>query len=86
MLPSLELPRVSVEVRLEDASAAEIEELITIPVEQTLSGAAGVQEIDSLSRNGIAVVTLAFPWRTDVDLATLNVRPSPRCSRSPPSR
>ena len=74
MLPSLELPRVSVEVRIEDASAAEIEELITIPVEQTLSGAAGVQEIDSLSRNGIAVVTLAFPWRTDVDLATLNVR------------
>lgn len=74
LLPSLELPRISVEVRLEDASAAEVEELIAIPVEQALSGAPGVQEIDSVSRDGIAVVSLAFPWRTDVDLAILNVR------------
>ena len=74
LLPSLELPRVSVQVRLEDAPAAEVEELITIPVEQALSGAPGVQEIDSLSRDGVVVVTLAFPWMTDVDLAILNVR------------
>ncbi len=74
LLPSLELPRVSVEVRLEEASAAEVEELVTVPVEQALSGVPGVQEIDSLSRDGLAVVTLAFPWMTDVDLAILNVR------------
>lgn len=74
LLPSLELPRVSVEVRLDEASAAEVEELIAVPVEQALSGAPGVQEIDSLSRDGLAVVTLAFPWMTDVDLAILNVR------------
>ena len=33
-----------------------------------------MQEIDSLSRDGLVVVTLAFPWMTDVDLAILNVR------------
>ena len=74
LLPSFELPRVSIEVRLQDASAAEVEELVTIPVEQALSGAPGVQEIDSVSRDGIAVVSLAFPWKTDLDLAILNVR------------
>ena len=74
LLPSLELPRVSVEVRLEDAPAAEVEELVTIPVEQALSGAPGVREMESVSRDGVAVVTLAFPWMTDVDLATLDVR------------
>ena len=74
LLPSLELPRVSVQVSLEDASAAEVEELLTIPVEQALSGTPGVHEIDSVSRDGVVVVTLAFPWMTDVDLAILNVR------------
>ncbi len=74
LLPSLELPRVSVQVRLEDAPAPEVEELVTIPVEQALSGAPGVQEVDSLSRDGLASITLAFPWMTDVDLAILNVR------------
>ena len=74
LLPSLELPRVSVEVRLEEASSAEVEELVTVPVEQALSGASGVQEIDSLSRDGLTVVTVAFPWMTDVDVAILNVR------------
>ena len=74
LLPSLELPRVSVQVRLEDAPAPEVEELVTIPVEQALSGAPGVQEVDSLSRDGLASITLAFPWMTDVDLAILDVR------------
>ena len=74
LLPSLELPQVSVQVRMEDAPAAEIEELVTIPIEQALGGVPGVQDVASMSRDGIAVITLTFPWMTDVDIAILNVR------------
>ncbi len=74
LLPALELPRLSVQWRLADAPAAEVEELVTIPVEQALGGTPGVEQIDSVSRDGVAVVALAFPWGTDLDLAVLNVR------------
>ncbi len=74
LLPSLELPRLSVQIRMEDASAAELEQLVTIPVEQALSGVPGVQEVASVSRDEVAVITVAFPWMTNLNLAVLNVR------------
>jgi len=49
------------------AGPAEVEDLITRPIEEVLEEVEGVEEITSNSRAGLSSITIEFNWGTDVD-------------------
>lgn len=74
LMPEVTLPTISVSVNYENASPQEMEELVARPIEQALSGAPGVDEISSVSVEGVSNVRVTFAWGTDLDAATADVR------------
>ncbi len=73
-LPELPLPVVKVVADLPGYPPAEIEQLLTIPLENALSGIQGVTRMEGLSKNGTAAVTLQFDWDIVLENVTLEVR------------
>src|SRR6056297_3015913 len=73
LLPDLAHPALTVRTELEGAAPAEIENLITKPVEEALGVVKNVEEIRSVSRTGQSDVILEFGWGTNMDYASLDV-------------
>jgi multidrug efflux pump subunit AcrB len=61
-LPSIEIPIVDVITEFPELPPPQMEELVTIPIENALSSVAGVKGIRSLTRRGICAVSLTFGW------------------------
>lgn len=74
LLPDVSYPRLVVYTSYPDVAPAEVERLVTEPVESQSAAVAGVEEISSSSREGVSLVTLRFAWGTDMDFAMLNLR------------
>ncbi|MCD4747991.1 MAG: efflux RND transporter permease subunit [Thermoanaerobaculales bacterium] len=74
LMPDLSYPSLTVETRLDGAAPAEVEVLITRPIEEVVGIVGGVQRLTSVSRPGISQVTLEFGWGRDMDFAALEVR------------
>jgi HAE1 family hydrophobic/amphiphilic exporter-1 len=74
LMPDLSYPSLTVETRLAGAAPAEVESLISRPVEEAVGIVNGVQRISSVSRPGLSQVTLEFGWGRDMDFAALDVR------------
>jgi len=74
LLPSIELPTVSVRTSFEGASPEVMERTVTQIVEEIIATTPGVEEITSNSTEGNSRVTVAFEWGTDVDQAALDLR------------
>ncbi|PQJ35810.1 acriflavin resistance protein [Salinibacter sp. 10B] len=74
LLPDLAHPALTIRTELEGAAPAEIENLITKPVEEALGVVKNVEEIRSVSRTGQSDVILEFGWGTNMDYASLDVR------------
>jgi len=74
LLPDLSYPTLT--VRTDDAGAApaEIENLISEPVEEAIGVVKNVKRVHSISRTGESDVILEFAWGTDMDMAALDVR------------
>ncbi len=67
LLPTLERPRLRVEIVDQDRSRAEMLHDLVIPLERRLQTLDGVTEVFSTLGDGEAVVTLDTQWQTDVD-------------------
>lgn len=65
-VPDMTNTQVTVVTDAGTLSPLEIERYITYPVEQTMSGLPNVEEIRSISKFGISVVTIVFQERTDI--------------------
>jgi len=74
LMPDLEIPAVSVITAYEGAGPEEIEKLITEPIEDTLSTISGVDEVVSVSKEGMSAVTLRFNWGEKIDESINDVR------------
>jgi HAE1 family hydrophobic/amphiphilic exporter-1 len=74
LMPDLSYPSVTVETRLPGAAPAEVEALVTRPIEEVVGVVSGVQRLSSVSRPGLSQVTLEFGWGRDMDFAALDVR------------
>jgi HAE1 family hydrophobic/amphiphilic exporter-1 len=74
LLPELAHPALTIRTELEGAAPAEIENLISKPVEEALGVVKNVEEIRSVSRTGQSDVILEFGWGTNMDYASLDVR------------
>ncbi len=74
LMPDIEIPSVSVITAYDGAGPEEIETLITEPVEDILSTISGVDEVTSISKEGMSAVTLKFNWGEEIDESINDVR------------
>ena len=74
LLPDIAYPRLVVYTSYPDVAPREVERFVTEIVEQNVSAVPGVERVESVSREGISLVTLRFAWGTEMDFAVLNVR------------
>ncbi|MGG0938934.1 efflux RND transporter permease subunit [Brevibacillus centrosporus] len=74
LYPELNLPVAVVVTTVEGSTPAEVEKLVTKPIEEGLGTVANVDKIMSNSAEGASQVILQFNWGTDMDQATLNMR------------
>jgi HAE1 family hydrophobic/amphiphilic exporter-1 len=73
LLPSIELPTVTVSTEYEGASPVVMERLVTQIIEEIVGTVPGVEEVTSQSSEGNSRIRVSFVWGTDVDTAALDV-------------
>ncbi len=59
-VPDVTIVQVQVITQAEALGPVDVETFVTVPVERAMAGIPGLDEIRSISRSGISVVTLAF--------------------------
>ncbi|MCG8604659.1 efflux RND transporter permease subunit, partial [bacterium] len=74
LLPNISFPKLTVWTSYPDVPPIEVEELVTVPVEQAVSTIPRIRRVTSVSKEGVSLVTLEFLWGTEMDIAALNVR------------
>ncbi|HEX6938280.1 MAG TPA: efflux RND transporter permease subunit [Longimicrobiales bacterium] len=74
LLPDIAYPKLVIYTTYANVAPAEVERFITEPIESQVSAVPGVERVESVSREGVSLVTLRFAWGTDMDFAALNVR------------
>ena len=67
VFPAFELDQVNVSVALRGATPAEVEEAITIPVEEAIQGLSGIQRITSVADEGVGTVSVEVVAGTPPD-------------------
>ena len=73
-LPTIQIPKITVQTFYPGTSPAEVEFVVTQPIESSLGTVAGVKKIRSITREGLSVVTVEFYWGTSMDFAVLELR------------
>lgn len=74
LLPDISYPSLTIRTEYPDAAPAEVENLVTEPVEEAVAVVRGLRNLRSVSRSGSSEITLEFAWDTDMDYAALDVR------------
>ena len=74
LLPPIEYPQLTVATEYPNVGPAEMEQIITEPIENALAGVPGVERVRSSSSEGRSRVTLEFAQSVDVDVASNDVR------------
>ena len=74
MFPDVEYPYVLVMISYPGAGVADIEKLVTKPIEDTLSGVSGLKHSGSISQDNISIVYCEFELSKNPDIATQEIR------------
>jgi len=74
LLPDISYPTLTVRAELTGAAPAEIENLLSKPIEEAVGVVRNVRLVRSVSRSGQSDVTIEFLWGTDMDMAGVDVR------------
>ncbi len=74
LLPDVAYPRLVVHTTEGGSAPAEMERFVSEPIEQAVATVPGVREVESISREGLSLVTIRFAWGTDMEFAALGVR------------
>ena len=71
--PGGDRPEISITTPYLGASPAEVEDLVTRPIEERLEEVQGIQEITSTSSSGISTINVEFDWGSDIDRSLVDV-------------
>ncbi len=74
LYPDIETNTLMVMTTYQGASAADIEQNVTRPLENVLNSVSNLKHISSKSRENISVITLEFEYGEDIDVLTNDVR------------
>lgn len=74
LLPELSYPTLTVRTNYIGAAPAEVEQLITKPIEEAVGVVKGLRKISSVSKAGQSDVLLEFEWDVAMDITSLEVR------------
>lgn len=74
LYPDMEIPMIVIMTTYIGASPADIETLISRPIEETVVSVTGVENITSKSKENVGIVTLEFEWGYDMDQAEIDTR------------
>jgi len=72
--PDITIPYVFVTTEYEGVAPADMEKLVTMPLERKLKGLSDVEEIRSTSEEGLSTIAIKFLPRVDLDDALQKVR------------
>ncbi|WP_088052249.1 efflux RND transporter permease subunit [Virgibacillus dakarensis] len=74
LFPKIDLPIAVVATTYQDAAPQEVENLISRPIESSVSSVEGIETVQSQSQSGSSLVMMMFKNGTDLDQALLDVR------------
>lgn len=74
LMPSVEIPVVTVSIIYPGAGPEEVENAITNKVEEALAGVSDLDYIDSWSQENVSIIACSFVVGTNVDVALQDVR------------
>ncbi|MGQ4807221.1 Multidrug resistance protein MdtC [Candidatus Entotheonellaceae bacterium PAL068K] len=74
LLPDITYPTLTIRTRLPEAAPAEVETLLSKPIEEVVGVVNKVVRVSSVSRAGQSDVLLEFAWDTHLELAAMEVR------------
>jgi HAE1 family hydrophobic/amphiphilic exporter-1 len=74
LYPNIELPVVTVTTNLKGASPEEIETQVTKPIEEMVNTVSGIEELRSVSLEGVSVITVTFALERKLADAAQDVR------------
>ena len=72
--PYVESPLLGVVTMMPGLSAQEMESQVSKPVEEQMANVKGVRYVRSTSQEGVSIVTLEFPYGTNMQKATVDVQ------------
>lgn len=73
LMPDIDIPEITVAISRPDASAREIENTVVSVLRRNLLQVPGLDNIESESRNGSALIRLSFRFGNDINLAFMEV-------------
>lgn len=73
LLPGIAMPHITVQIQGDDTGARELENNVTATVRRQLLQVGGLNEIKSLTRDGLSVIQLEFDYGVNTDLAFIEV-------------
>ncbi|MDR0723693.1 MAG: efflux RND transporter permease subunit, partial [Endomicrobium sp.] len=74
MFPDVEFPYVLIMTTYPGAGVAEIEQLVSKPIEDAVSGVSALKHVSSINQDNMSVVFCEFQLSKDPDIATQEVR------------
>lgn len=74
MMPDITYPVVTVVTRYSGVSPEDIENMVTKPIEESVSTVNNVKEVSSVSSEGLSMVNVEFEWGTNIDFAAQDIR------------
>ena len=74
LLPSINYPNLTVITNYADTPADDLTRLVTQPLEEVITGLAGVRRVVSKTREGVSTITVQYEWGTEMDFANLHLR------------
>jgi HAE1 family hydrophobic/amphiphilic exporter-1 len=74
LYPEVSLPVIAVITDYRGAGPAEVEKIVTEPIEKWVATVNNIEHLDSTSRDGGSLIFIRFDWGTDMDQAANDVR------------
>ena len=74
LLPDISYPTLTIRTGLDAAAPAEIESLLSRPIENAVSVVNNVARVSSVAKPEVSDVIVEFSWKTNMDFAALAVR------------